>query len=212
MTSAPEQLFTNCSRCGICAGSRLQAPPMLYLGDINAPILVIAQNPGWIADNDSFRLASGRAMLKLSGLEGDDAIIGAAQKAWYEADFTTSHAYGAIESICGKDWLNSGRYLYTNAVRCRTNGNETSSKEMKTSCATWTRMLLDRPSVKGVIFIGRLAVEQVLGNDADKLQPMALKKQTKTGLLLLAIPHYSRWTGTDEGEATMMVKRLVEAI
>jgi uracil-DNA glycosylase len=152
-------------------------------------------------------------MLKLAGMGGDDLTLGAAIRAWYEADFKTSHGYEVMESqLFGPGWLDSGTYLYTNAVRCRTEDNAVPSTEMKASCGTWTRMLLDRPSVKGVVFIGRLAVEQVLGSDDDKLPAMTLKKQAKTGLLLLAVPHYSCLTSFDEKEAEAMVKRLVEAI
>ena len=182
------EMINECARCRVCEDAAYQAPPVAYVGDFDSPILVVAQNPGEIKSGDLVRKATARNMLLKANRTTADSDISDVILGWYFEDFTTSPGYKEMSKLFGKDWLLSGIYLYTNAVRCRTQFNKSPSSQMQTECWKYTRQLLfDR---EAVVMIGSVAKQQVCGT-------MKLTKSVATlvdGKYYLYIPHYVRWT------------------
>lgn len=202
-----------CACCRFCEGAAYQAPPALYLGSSKAPIIVIAQNPGELHPKDSFRVE----MCKMMNEYVNNATKGAdvdpnAILAWYSADFSISPAYTKMVQVFGETWIKDGQILYTNAVRCRTPHNDTPSSQMKETCMTWTRILAYRQSVKAIVFIGKFAVDQFLGDKASKLPVNVIKRHGESGKLLLALPHYVTWKSEDVPSYRETFDRLTKTI
>lgn len=195
--------FIDCAACRVCEGAAYQAVPSLYAGYFSAPVLVIAQNPGEIKPNDKLRLLTADQLKR----ETEAFVSDVAFWSWYMWDFGTSYGCKTLERIFGKDWLTSGTYVYTNAVRCRTKGNATPSLEMKATCRFWTtEMIKDR---KAIVLIGKLAAEQLLAGDASSISFGEIKKHKWYGHVLY-IPHYSAWKHGDDVRFRNLVKKLLE--
>ena len=176
-----------------CSGAGYQAPPALMAGMLTSPILVIAQNPGEIKSDDTFRLGMGNAMQKLVQAPAiDPPTCAHALYNWYFTDFITSKGYARMSEVFGDDWLFND-FAFTNAVLCRTPGNEAPSSEMIATCATWTRIVAMRPTVKALVFIGKIAAKQHLGEKIDKLPPNTIKFHKESGKFLVYFPHYTIW-------------------
>jgi uracil-DNA glycosylase len=157
---------------------------------MGAPIVVLAQNPGEIKTEDTFRLAMAH-QLQLAVRDAD--VTGDAVEAWYYADFKTSHGHEVISKVLGPGWLESGLYLYSNAVRCRTKENAMPPDEWMHACKLWTNVLLRRPETRAVITIGQLAAKQLF--EKETLPPIGKAViNKKTGWIVLALPHYVKWT------------------
>lgn len=201
--SRADFLTTSCAKCAMCANSRYQAPPALYAGPFDAPVLVVAQNPGEIKEKHRLELADAAHIEAAS--RADPNVI----RFWYDYDFKTSNGFRSLASIFGPDWLSTGQYVFTNSVRCRTKGNEAPSTEMVDSCASWTRQLVD--GRKAVIVVGAVARGQLLGAEAEKL-PWGTPRK-KGSVIYLAVKHYSAWGGASEArEYEAAVKRVLEAL
>lgn len=185
-------MMMQCAKCRECEGAAYQTPPPLFCGNIKAPIMVIAQNPGEIRSNDKFRLEIGARLLSVTQNDLPDEFL----EAWYMSDYVTSQNYATVSKILSGDWLDSGRYLYTNAVRCRTPKNAMPSKEMIQACAVWTRKLYFAEPRLGAILLGDVATQQLLGADESKLKIGRARKHPKFGILL-RLPHPSRWSDAD---------------
>lgn len=177
-----------CVGCRLCKGAAYQLPPFLYAGNPKAHILVIAQNPGEIGgdEKDKWR----KELLPLvTQAEGDtNALV---LKTIYDVDFATSHGYHEMEKIFGTNWLSTGKFLYTNAVRCRTEKNEAPSDEMESNCMAWTSQL---PIPKVVVLMGKVAMRQfcemVHKPELDTWKMVKLTRGTKLSHVV-TIPHYA---------------------
>lgn len=177
-----------CALCRQCDGAAYQSPPSLFAGSLTAKIVVVGQNPGEIHDTDKFRLAMGEEMLRLC----NENNAGKFFEAWYRADYGSSGNAKMLSEIFGNDWLNSEKFLYTNAVRCRTKANATPGEDMVVACNTWTRKLLFASKRSGVVLLGNIAASQLLGKHVDKLPVNSVRRHPRYGVLL-RLPHPATW-------------------
>lgn len=179
-------LFGTCATCRVCAGAGHQGHSMLAAGNPDAPIVIVAQNPGEAKSDDKMRL-------RLLKVFADEATpTSQLARAVYNVDFSTSYGCKMLGSLLGDDWLDDPRFLFTNAVRCRTAGNTKPSDEMIEKCSVWTRQIVI--GRKGLILMGSVAKEQVLGEEAADL-PFGEMRKHKTYGVVLSIMHYSAWKG-----------------
>lgn len=201
-----KQTFLDCAQCEAC-GRPYQSIPPFAAGSMTAPIVVLAQNPGAIHDDDRFRLAMAETITAVVYAKWN--ISSDAIRAWYYADFVSSRGFAILSSIFGNGWLSldSGMFLYSNAVRCRTKDNAMPPKTMMKACAVWTRMILDRPETRAVITIGALAAQQVFETPPKVGVPLRYESK---GWAVLALPHYTRWAGIGPYEEA--VKKIVEKV
>ena len=173
-----------CNSCRLCEGAAYQLPPFLYAGSSNPQIMIIAQNPGEISDTPE-----GKWRMDLIKLL-DDAPAETI-KTIYDVDFITSHGYSQMEKIFGENWLTHGKFMYTNAVRCRTIDNVPPSSEMEINCMAWTSQL---PITKIVVLMGKVAMRQFC-NMVSKPELEAWKKvkltRGRTTTYVITIPHYA---------------------
>lgn len=191
MLSKDETL--QCWECRFCPGAAYQVPPILYCGYLEAPILVIGQNPGEI--NYQSNSSHGKKWIKVEEFlklpnKTADEIVG-----FYNWDFGESHGRYMLDRIFGEHWLESGRFCYTNAVRCRTPSNQSPSEIMQASCWNWTKRLLAHR--RFVVLMGAVARYQVLGSRAAEL-PWGASRRLKNGVHVMAIRHYAAWRSTAE--------------
>jgi uracil-DNA glycosylase len=186
-------LMAKCARCTACRGAGYQTPPMLGLGSFGAPILIVAQNPGEINQNDELRLAFAGLVETAIREEWGNDIIGRTSAAFYRADFEDTIQHLRMSRAFGRDWLSSGLFYYTNAVRCRTEFNGTPSKEMSGNCLTWTKILSANRSV--IVTLGSVASEQVWGNNPPKPLTPTRAKIRSSGVVTIAVraPHPVIW-------------------
>lgn len=194
-----------CASCDVCEGSGYQTPPVLFAGNPDAPLLAIGQNPGEMKESDVNRMAW---MHMMEGMI-PDKILFPFMPFWYQWDFTTSPGYKRLSKVFGNKWVEEGLIAWTNAVRCRTPDNASPPKQMIEACFSWTQQLLE--GRKGVIFVGAVARLQVLKERHLRLPWGVPKKHPRLGLIL-AIKHYSAWSGDDEAtyrEAVKLVKKKV---
>lgn len=157
--------------------------PFLYAGSSDPKILIIAQNPGEIGSGDTWRPILSKYA---------DSIKSANElKVIYDIDFVTSHGHTAMESIFGEDWLMSGDFMYTNAVRCRTPGNASPSDQMIDNCMGWTSQL---PIPDLVVLMGGIARKQFCKMvKKPELQAFKVVKfmHNGTNVHVATIPHYA---------------------
>jgi len=198
------ELAEGCAQCRVCEGAAYQTPPALFAGFPEAPILGIGQNPGEIKKTDKQR----QIWIKILNFLPVE-VAGTVMPAWYMWDIYDSPGHARMSKVFGKDWLLKYEMMWTNAVRCRTPGNESPSREMVATCATWTQHLLENR--KAIIMVGAVARHQVLGEDAKKLPWGTPKRHPKLGFLL-AIKHYSTWESDDIDLYKEAVKRIREKI
>jgi len=187
------QLVAKCAQCAACRGAGYQTPPMLGLGSFDAPILIVAQNPGEINQNDDLRLSFAGLVETAIREEWGHEVIGRISSAFYRADFEDTIQHLRLARAFGRDWLSSGLYYYTNAVRCRTEFNGTPSKEMTGNCLTWTKMLSTNRSI--IVTLGSVASEQVWGNNPPKPLTATRAKIRSSGIVTIAVraPHPVIW-------------------
>ena len=187
------QLAAKCAQCTACRGAGYQSPPMLGLGSFEAPILVVAQNPGEINQNDDLRLAFAGLVDTSIREEWGNEVIGRIASAFYRADFEETTQHLRLARVFSRNWLSSGLYYYTNAVRCRTEFNSAPSKEMAGNCLTWTKILSANRSV--IVTLGSVASEQVWGSNPPKPLIPTKAKIRSSGVTTIAIraPHPVIW-------------------
>jgi uracil-DNA glycosylase len=165
--------------------------------------LVIAQNPGEIHD-EPWRLLLAKEMAEAAECKRAITLC-----QLYHLDFRSSNAYNSIAKVFGQDWLET--WLYTNAVRCRTVHNEAPDDDMISACATWTRMLATDRKLKGIVFLGAVAVKQMLGDDAKILGIGSLKRHPKSRVVMLALPHFVKWQANELDNYRDLIKKMMEA-
>lgn len=203
-------LLGSCALCNLCVGAGHQAPPAMFAGKFDAPILVIGQNPGEMRGDDTKGLWwADKLSFVRTHYPKADTVLGLMVKNWYDWDFGLSHGNDMLEKLFGFGWLESGKYCFTNAVRCRTPGNAAPSPEMIANCAAWTRMLLINR--RATILMGRVALDQTLGEEAGKLGWGMPRKHPRHGVMM-AIQHYSTWKGDMTSEYRAAVVRIQKEI
>jgi len=190
-----------CAECRACEGAAYQTPPVLFAGNPNAPIVAIGQNPGEIKAADKTR----QEWIHIFRTLPED-VVSRVLPVWYVWDFSSSPGYARLAKVFGHDWLLDGSFIWTNAVRCRTERNALPSKEMIDVCGTWTSKLIE--GRKAIIMVGAVSRAQVLGDDAKKLEWGAPKRHPTLGYIL-AIKHYSVWRNEAEVES---MKKAVDRI
>ena len=202
-----QRLFFNSSLCSACEGAGYQSPPMLGVGNFDAEVLVIAQNPGRIKSEDKERLGkaeSAKADVEVAKLEEfttSEEVNWLAHRisSWYAQDFGTSFAAHTLQRVLGATWLESGKFFYTNATRCRTLNNARPTEQMVTNCGLkWTNPLLAKNNFKAVITIGRIAANAVAawaGNweDASYGSIYPIFQGFTVDMTFLPIAHYRVW-------------------
>jgi uracil-DNA glycosylase len=197
-----------CVSCRLCEGAAYQLPPYLYAGSSDPSVLVIAQNPGEIGDDkpNAWRFD----LLPLTNA-AETASNAEAIKSYYDVDFITSFGHNQMAKIFGDTWLTNGKFMYTNAVRCRTKKNAPPSEDMISNCMGWTAIL---PLPKIVVLMGKIAVKQfcvMVGK--PELPPWKLVKLNKDKRIIhvLTIPHYAAMrTKEDMEKAKIMFEEAVE--
>lgn len=189
----------SCYSCTACAGAQYQMSPQLIAGNATDPsILVIAQNPGEIHEGDKMRFRA-IEMAKAGMFDTPDAV-----KALYDIDFGTSPACSRMATVFGEGWFESGRFAYTNAVRCRTPGNASPSAEMVANCSVWTKLVISMLKPRGIILLGNVAYSQLFG-DSDVIKPLEMKRH-KTHGPILRLPHFSAWRYEDSYQMQELFK------
>lgn len=167
---------------------------------MNEPILVLGQNPGEIGDGDSNRKWWVNHFKRMAPLpEG--------MLSWYEWDFLTSRGYRELEKILGNGWLYTGKFAYSNAVRCRTFKNAKPSEEMQQSCKIYTRQLLY--GRVALVLMGVVAVRQIMGDTEFQWGKLI---KSKSGVIILPIKHYVTWGEKTVGVYSKIVEKLIKEI
>lgn len=155
------KIAAGCAACCLCKGASYQSYPHSHLGMLGAPIVIVAQNPGVITPAVA-RQPEVRWLKTVADLDVEEK--GQLLYFAYLFSFLPSRANAVFSSWFGSDWLVSGEFMYTNAVRCRTKNNARPSEEMKGNChRTWTAPLVNVETTKAVITIGSFAASAVLG-------------------------------------------------
>jgi hypothetical protein len=185
---------------------------MLGLGAFSAPILVIAQNPNEISDDDYMRLAFAEAIGSAKGFKLDNDELGKLIEDFYRADFGDSLQFVRLARVFGKNWLSSGSFYYTNAVRCRTEFNNTPSQTMIDSCSVWTKRLLAGRSA--VITMGVVAATQVWGSSVPRLMTLTYVRPaaSKQKVIALNLSHPVIWPREDAEDIRAMVKTIIDKV
>lgn len=197
----------SCANCQVCDGSRWLQPPDWYCGVFSAPVLIMGQNPGQFHPETSPHLAK---LVKgmWDSLEDGTATPGSI-KAAYQWMFSLSKAAKFFAELVGDPkWLTSGRFIYTNAVRCCTPNNQRPSAQMQENCKQWTRPLLRSSHRKAFILVGTVARDQVLSDKSPWNVPLSRGDKH-----LICIKHYAALRSTVEtDEAISAVRRFLERV
>lgn len=206
--------------CRECEGAAYGWPPILYAGQIESPILIIAQNPGdfhikgkhfdpvryadqVIAADTMRRIKeSGVSSFGLSTERFEDWLL-----QQYRWDFGDSYGAKQLSLVFHNDWLQ--QCCYTNAVLCRTLKNELPSEEMQSNCRQWTIDLIEMYPRKIIVPVGGIARCQIIpkryGIDAGRLKiNFGIPYEMTNGTIVFPIPHYSAWKyfgGNDAAES-----------
>lgn len=174
-----------CNSCRLCEGAAYQLPPFLFAGSSNPKVLVIAQNPGEIGTDKENQWRFDLNKLLVDGVTSNTI------KTIYDVDFITSHGYKQMVKIFGENWLTNGKFMYTNAVRCRTVSNASPSDEMLNNCMGWTAQL---PIPPIVVLMGKVAMKQfcamVKKPELPAWKIVKLNKDKKI-VHVMTIPHYA---------------------
>lgn len=164
-----------CMNCSIC-GVPYQTVPMPGIFVPGSRVLFIGQNPAvmkYDEEKQEYRDTFGdyNAILK-----------------WYAKWFMKSTAYKAIGEIyLWENWMRSGIFSYTNAVRCRTVLNSTPDRSMSVNCKQYTMSFASQ--YDGIILMGALAKLQYYPS-ANMNVLYRTPKQ-----FIVHVPHYaSRYT------------------
>lgn len=193
MSMSPTVLnrIASCYSCSACVGAQYQMSPQLIAGNATDPaILIIAQNPGEIQEGDKVR-ARIIEMAKTGMFDTPEAM-----KAIYDVDFGTSPACKRMAAVFGDGWFESGRFAYTNAVRCRTPKNASPSNEMVTNCSVWTKAIISALKPRGLVLLGQVAYAQLFPAGDAPIDVMEMKRH-KTYGPILRFPHFSAWRFED---------------
>lgn len=199
--------YLGCSGCRLCEGAAYQLPPFLFAGSEKPSILVIAQNPGEIGSDKE---NAWRFKLKELAVDSSNATV---LRTIYDVDFVTSYGHTQMSRIFGEGWLTNGRFMYTNAVRCRTPKNASPSEQMVQNCMGWTAQL---PVPPLVVLMGKVAVRQycmlMKKSELDLWKLVTLKHGQKS-TKVLTIPHYAAMRSHADMELAkeMFEQALVEA-
>lgn len=197
--------YLGCNGCRLCEGAAYQLPPFLFAGSDKPSILVIAQNPGEIGSDKE---NAWRFTLKELAVGSPNAI---ALKTIYDVDFITSYGHNQMSKIFGEGWLTNGRFMYTNAVRCRTVKNAPPSDEMVQNCMGWTAQL---PIPPLVVLMGKVAVRQfcmLMKKSELELWKLVTLNKEKKATKVLTIPHYAAMRSHDDmNRAKEMFERALE--
>ncbi len=127
----------------------------------------------------------------------DDSATPGYLKAQYQHLFGISKAAKVIgELVDDPLWLTSGRFLFTNAVRCTTPENQTPSEEMQENCRQWTFPLVSHHHWAGLITMGDVARRQLTHS-----QPTWNTVLRRDHQFLVCIKHYSSFRFHHEFEA-----------
>jgi uracil-DNA glycosylase len=191
-----------CSACTQCEGAAYQLPPFLYAGSSTPTVLVMAQNPGEIKED--WRLDLSKLI--------DEKTTGETLKTIYDIDFITSHGHKQMTKIFGDTWLTNGKFMYTNAVRCRTKDNAPPSNEMIENCLAWTYQL---PIPQIVILMGKIAVKQfctMVGKSELPLwRTVKLTRSKSKVTYVTTMPHYSAMRShSDFDDAKRLFEKTLE--
>ena len=194
-------MFTKCAYCRKCEGAAFQSIPHFMCGNKFGKYLIVAQNPGEMSKDPS-RMFFSKLLNEYVASHKENELGPESEeffKMWYEWDFGTSYGATKFAEIFGKDWLQSGDFCYTNAVRCRTPNNAYPSEEMIVNCKVFAKQLLYGRDL--VILVGKLAASQILSLEKIGIgqkfipkvgyTPAVFVKDEKVGKCLL-IPHYAR--------------------
>lgn len=197
-----------CYGCRLCEGAAYQLPPFLYAGSSKPTVLVIAQNPGEIGGDKE---NAWRFDLKAISDRGEDSSDAASIKTTYDVDFITSYGYKKMQQIFGDTWLTNGKFMYTNAVRCRTPSNAPPSEQMVQNCMGWTAQL---PLPPVVVLMGKTAMKQfcemVKKPELSAWQSVNLKRG-KQSIRVITIPHYAAMRShSDMEKAKLLFERALE--
>lgn len=188
-----DDTFMSCFSCKACDGAHYQMAPMLVSGNaVNPAILVIAQNPGEIHEDDKLR-----DKLVTMSLSPNFTSSAPALKALYDIDFGTSPMQTKIAGVFGEGWLESGRFAYTNAVRCRTPKNAHPSDEMVNNCSVWTKLVVNALKPKGIVLLGSVAFSQLFPKAEKEAIAVGEVKRHKTFGPILRLHHPSAWRFED---------------
>lgn len=178
LTKAATKWVASAQSCIACPISGHQTPPAVFLGLPKAPTLVLGQNPAEIRQHDTERLARAAAMRTET-----DPI---AYRNLYLEDFRGSKADVQLAHLFGPGWIDSGRFMYSSVVLCRTFGNVTVRQSVMDVCweanvqplvALWLR---SGKSKKLAVLMGGIAA--FWKDDIEKM-----------GATVLHIPHYAVW-------------------
>lgn len=181
--------IVTCTKCPI---STLQTPPVPFIGELDAPILVMAQNPGIIRPQDFPGLQIAEQMREAYA-KGDYTAVAAL----YGTDFERSYACRtALASLFGEHWLESNLFLYTNALHCRTEFNRPPTPIELSNCAPHTKSILQAWAQSNraafVVLIGRIAAARVLRPPfPEPGEPARLNGDIQA----IYFPHYSSRKG-----------------
>jgi hypothetical protein len=108
---------------------------------------------------------------------------------WYHWDLGYSPGAKSLAKVFGEGWLDNNKFCFTNAVRCRTEGNAAPSAEMVANCKRYTkRFLFGR---KLVVLMGGVARNQVWAGEELPSQGKIVKNATYGNVMIL--PHYVTW-------------------
>lgn len=181
--------IVTCTKCPI---HTLQTPPVPFIGSLDAPILVMAQNPGIIRPQD-FPGLQIAAQMKQAYDRGDYAEVAAL----YGTDFGRSFACRtALAALFGAHWLESDLFLYTNALHCRTEFNRPPTPDELSNCAPHTKAILKAWATSGraafIVLIGRIAAARVL---IPPFPEAGETTQLNGDIQAIYFPHYSSRKG-----------------
>jgi hypothetical protein len=196
-----------CALCKDCEGAGFLQPPDWYAGSFSAPILIMAQNPGTFNPTTSPHLD--KLVGKMWSTLNDGTATPGLIKSSYQWMFSLSKAAKFFAELVGDPkWLTSGRFIYTNAVRCCTPNNQRPSAQMQENCKQWTRPLLRSSHRKAFILVGTVARDQVLSDKSPWNVPLSRGDKH-----LICIKHYAALRSTVEtDEAISAVRRFLERV
>lgn len=187
----------SCHKCRACTGAAFQASPILAIGELDAPILIVAQNPG-VFDTDTH--AEFQQRWEEAETADEHLVLG-------YLDFAGTKADSTFAKVFGRGWLESGKFCYTNAIRCRTPNNEAPSNQMRYNCNDWTQLLL--PKRKIVVVVGAVAREQVTRNNMPN---GSFRRLSGTGTYVITMTHYSAWRGSEHDRYRDMFNQVLNYV
>lgn len=189
-----------CRSCGLKAAHRTW--PLLGYFPPEAKILVIGQNPAEPKIMEEFWEFREKFHLKESETDPLDYLI------WYEGWLKKSMMVKALNSFFGTDWIFSGNFAVTNAVRCRTVNNTRPSELMTDNCERFTKAIT--PDYKFLVAMGGIARKQ-LGFRKGGVPTGTVLHILETDQYMLYLNHYAwRPKDGDRNEEMRKAKQFVK--